>query len=101
MNGRDDEVEYLASLRDTYLLKDLFEIENIRFAPKVLTLLQLLAYQIGNEVSLSELGNNLELSKQSVEQYLYLLEKAFVIQQVGGFSRNLRSEVVITSRYYF
>jgi predicted AAA+ superfamily ATPase len=99
--SREEKIEYLISLRDSYLLKDLFEIENIRFASKILQLLKLLAFQIGNEVSLTELGNTLELSKQSIERYLYLLEKAFVIQRVGGFSRNLRSEVVKTARYYF
>ncbi|NCA86226.1 MAG: ATP-binding protein [Clostridia bacterium] len=96
-----EKIEYLTLLRDTYLLKDLFETENIRNPSRLLQLLKLLAYQIGNEVSLSELGAGLNLSRQSVERYLYLLEKAFVIQRVGGFSRNLRSEVIKTARYYF
>jgi predicted AAA+ superfamily ATPase len=92
---------YLASLRDAYLLHDLYDLASIRHSSSLLDLLRLLAYQIGNEVSLNELGKQLGLSKQSVERYLYLLEKAFVIKKVNGFSRNLRSEVTKTARYYF
>lgn len=93
--------EYLISLRDSYLFKDIFELENIRNSQKIIDLLKLLAFQIGNEVSLSKLGSNLGLAKQSIERYLDLLEKAFIIKRVGGFSRNLRKEVTKSSRYYF
>jgi predicted AAA+ superfamily ATPase len=97
----DDKTEYLLSLRDSYLFKDILELENIRNPQKMTELLKLLAFQIGHEVSLNELGNNLGIAKQSVERYLDLLEKAFIIKRVGGFSRNLRKEVVKSSRYYF
>jgi predicted AAA+ superfamily ATPase len=83
------------------LLKDILELENVKYSTKLFNLLQLIGYQIGNEVSLNELANNLQIAKQSVERYLDLLERAFVIKRVGGFSRNLRSEVVKTARYYF
>lgn len=76
-------------------------MENVRNPSKLSNLLQLLAFQIGHEVSLTELGNNLALAKQSVERYLDLFEKTFVIKKVGGFSRNLRKEIVKSSRYYF
>lgn len=99
--GTGNKTEYLYSLRDSYLFKDILELENIRNPTKITDLLKLLAFQIGNEVSLTELGNNLGIAKQSVERYLDLLEKAFVIKKVGGFSRNLRKEVVKSSRYYF
>ena len=59
----------------------------------MIDLLGLLAFQIGKEVSLSELGASLSLSKQTVARYLDLLEKAFVIKNVRGFSRNLRKEI--------
>ncbi len=98
---REDKMEYLYSLRDSYLYKDILELENIRNPLKLNELLKLLAFQIGSIVSLSELGNNLGIAKQSVERYLDLLEKAFIIKRVGGFSRNLRKEVVKSSRYYF
>ncbi|KJF43979.1 ATP-binding protein [Draconibacterium sediminis] len=97
----NEKTEYLYALRDSYLFKDILELENIKNPSKITDLLKLLAFQIGHEVSMTELGNNLGIAKQSVERYLDLLEKAFVIKKVGGFSRNLRKEVVKSSRYYF
>ena len=76
-------------------------MENIRNSDKLYDLLRLLSYQIGNEVSLNELGNALGLSKQTIARYLDLLEKAFIIKRIGGFSGNLRKEVTKTYRYYF
>jgi predicted AAA+ superfamily ATPase len=93
--------EYLELLRDSYLYKDILELENLRNSDKLSDILRLLAFQIGKEVSLNELSNALDLSKQTVERYLDLLEKAFVIQRVRGFSRNLRKEISKTARYYF
>jgi hypothetical protein len=93
--------EYLGELADAYLLKDILELEKVKDAKKIRDLLTLLAFQIGQEVSLTELGNSLDLSKNTVYRYLDLLEKAFVILNVRGFSRNLRKEVTKSSRYYF
>jgi len=61
----------------------------------------LLALQVGSEVSIAELSRNLALSQQTVERYLDILEKMFIIIQVRGFSRNLRKEISKTSKYYF
>lgn len=99
--NNNDKTLYLHELRNSYLLKDILELENIRNADKLYDLLKLLSYQIGNEVSLSELGNSLELAKQTVRRYLELLEKAFIIKKIGGYSSNLRKEVTKTNRYYF
>lgn len=96
-----DKTEYLISIRDSYLLKDIFELEDIKYRGKLFDLLRLLAYQIGHTVSLNELANNLGIAKQSVERYVSLLEKAFIIKRIGGFSRNLRNEVTKSSRFYF
>ena len=96
-----DKISYIIELRNSYLLKDILELENIRNADKMFDLLSLIAFQIGDEVSLSELGNSLGIAKQTVARYLDLLEKAFIIKKIGGFSRNLRKEVTKTSRYYF
>ena len=96
-----DKKEYLISIRDSYLLKDILELESIKNLSKLTDLLKLLAFQIGQEVSLNELSNNLGIARQSVERYLDLLEKTFIIKKVGGFSRNLRKEVVNTARYFF
>ncbi|MBL7965665.1 MAG: ATP-binding protein [Prolixibacteraceae bacterium] len=100
-NSANDKKEYLISIRDAYLFKDILELESIRNPAKLTDLLKLLAFQIGQEVSLNELSNNLGIAKQSVERYLDLLEKTFIIKKVSGFSRNLRKEIVKTARYYF
>ncbi len=99
--NREKKIEYLINLRNAYLLKDILELENIRNPSKIADLLRLLAFQIGQEVSLNELANQLEISKQTVEKYIDLLEKVFVIKKVRGFSSNLRKEVTKTHRYYF
>ena len=99
--NNNEKIRYLHELRNAYLLKDILELKNIRNADKLHDLLKLLAYQIGNEVSLSELGNALGMSKQTVSRYLDLLEKAFIIKKIGGYSNNLRKEVTKTHRYYF
>jgi predicted AAA+ superfamily ATPase len=97
----EEKKNYLFQIRDAYLYKDILELERIRNSRKLLDLLRLIAFQIGHEVSLQELGRQLSMSKNTVERYLDLLEKSFVIINVQGFSRNLRKEITKTSRYYF
>ncbi len=93
--------EYLRELIASYLFKDILALEGVRYADKLVRLLQLLAFQIGNEVSLAEIGRQLAMSKNTVERYLDLLEKAFVIFRLTGFSRNLRKEITKNNRYFF
>lgn len=92
---------YLNELVNNYLYKDVLTFETIRKPKKIIDLLSLLALQIGNEVSIQELAQNLSLSKVVVEKYLDLLQKMFVIFNIRGFSRNLRKEISKTSKYYF
>jgi len=101
LEDADAKKEYLRELVSSYLLKDILALEGIKKAKKILDLLILLAFQVGKEVSHNELATNLSMSKTTVEKYLDLLEKTFVIINIRGFSRNLRSEVTKTSRYYF
>ena len=77
------------------------ELEGLRRADKLVDLLRLLAFQIGHDVSLSELGAQLGMGKNTVERYLDLLEKVFVIYSRHGFSRNLRKEITKSRRYFF
>lgn len=93
--------ESLHELVSSYLFKDIFALEGIKKTKKLVDLLILLAFQIGKEVSHNELATNLSISKTTVEKYLDLLEKTFVLVNIRGFSRNLRSEVTKSSRYYF
>ena len=99
--GYSSRIEYLMELRNSYLLKDILELENLRNAEKINDLLKLLAFQIGQEVSLNELSKALGIAKQTVERYIDLLGKTFIIKKIGGFSRNLRKEITKTARYYF
>lgn len=96
-----DKIHYLRELSSAYLYKDILEMATLRYADKLRKLLQLLAFQIGSEVSLNELGNALGMSKDTVSVYIDLLEKAFVIFRLSGFSRNLRKEVSKMDKIYF
>jgi uncharacterized protein len=91
----------LSELVGSYLYKDILELDDVRRADKIVDLLRLIAFQIGQEVSHTELATSLAISRDTVERYLDLLEKVFVIFRVNGFSRNLRKEVVKNHRYYF
>lgn len=92
---------YLKEIIASYLYKDILELEGLRHSDKLVRLLQLLAFQIGKEVSFTELGAQLGLNKNTVDRYLDLLEKAFVVFKLRGFSRNLRKEISKNSRYFF
>ncbi|OGU70303.1 MAG: ATPase [Ignavibacteria bacterium RBG_16_34_14] len=96
-----DKREYLRDLINSYLLKDILVLENIRNSAKIFDLLKLIAFQTGNEVSLQEIGSQLSISKNTVEKYLDLLTKVFIIYRLNGFSRNLRKEIVKNSKWYF
>jgi len=99
--GNADKQEYLRNLTDAYLYKDLLEFGEIRNSTKIRDLLKLLAFQIGSEVSLSELGSSLGMSKDTVSRYIDLLEKSFIVFRLKGFSRNLRKEVTKLDKIFF
>ena len=101
MESAEDREIYLKELIGSYLFKDILQLEGVRHADKLLRLVQLLAFQVGRETSVSELGNQLGMSKNTVNRYLDLLEKAYVIYSRLGFSRNLRKEIAKSRRYYF
>lgn len=100
-NNQQEKASYLNELVNAYLLKDILAIDGVRNASKMLDLLKLIAFQIGSEVSLDELGKQLGMSKNTVEKYLDLLTKVFVIFKLQGFSRNLRGEIVKSNKWYF
>ena len=93
--------EYLEELVNAYLLRDILAIDGVKNASKMHGLLKLIAFQTGGEVSLDEIAKQLSLSRNSVVRYLDLLQKSFVLFSLGGFSRNLRKEVVKSSKWYF
>lgn len=93
--------EYLNDIVDAYLLRDILAFDGLKHAQKMYDLLRLVAYQTGSEVSVDELGRHLSLSRNTVERYLDLLQKTFILFRISGFSRNLRKEVGKSSKWYF
>jgi len=93
--------EILHSITSSYLYKDILEWNKIKNSNKLLTLLQALAFQIGNQVSYNELANLVGINKETIENYIDLLEKSFVIFTLRSFSRNLRSELKKSKKIYF
>ncbi len=91
----------LESIRDGYLLKDILGLDNLKDSIFIFNLLRLIAFQIGKDVSYSELASNLNVNKRTVMRYLELLEKSYVVFSHQGFSRNLRKEYTKSPRYYF
>lgn len=93
--------EYLFDLVNGYLLKDILSIDGLRNSNKMRDLLRLVAYQSGNLVSYDELGRQLGLSKNTVEKYLDLLSKVFIVYKLNAFSGNMRKEISKSSKWYF
>ena len=101
MNDNQIRQEYLKELINSYLFKDILEFENIRSSEKLVKILRLIAFQVGKGVSYNELGTQLGMSKNTIEKYLDLLEKVFVIFKRTGFSRNMRKVISKNCQYYF
>lgn len=95
------EKELLKLLTDSFLYKDILMIEGLKKPAKIVALLQALAFQTGNEVSYNELGRTIGLDNQTVEKYIDLLERAFVIFRLGALNRNLRKELKRGRKIYF
>lgn len=99
--GNKEKEEYLKEIIGSYLYKDLLEFEGIKHSDKLVKLLQLLAFQIGKQISYNELGTQLGISKNTAEKYLDLLEKTFVVYKISAYSRNKRKEISTNPRYNF
>ena len=100
-NTSSQKTSILNELVGSYLFKDVLEFERVKSPQLLLDLLRLLAFQIGNEVSINELSQNLKIDNKTVKRYIELLEKAFIILKLGGYSSNLRKEISKKSKYYF
>ncbi len=94
-------IEAVSEIANSYLLKDILAFERVRSSGKIWDLLKLLAFQVGNEVSHNELSSSLGVDVKTVQRYIDLLEKSFVLYRLGGFSRNLRKEVTQKAKYFF
>lgn len=101
LNYPDKEEEVLNNLVNSYLYKDILMLTGIKKPDKLQKLVQALALQIGNEVSYNELSQLLGINKETVSNYIDLLEKAYVVFRVNPFSRNLRNEIKTNRKIYF
>ncbi len=101
MENFERKTDYLRDIVGAYLLKDILSLDGLKNSGKMRDLLRLVAFQMGSEVSYDVLGKQLGMSKGTVEKYLDLLEKVFVIYRLGAYSRNLRKEVAKAGKWYF
>lgn len=101
ITGVGSEPEILMQLSDSYLYKDLLQFQGIR-KPEILgKLLQALAFQVSSEVSFNELSNLLQVDKNTISNYIDLLEKAFIVFRLTPLKRNLRNEISSGRKIYF
>lgn len=96
-----DEKNTLKELSDSYLYKDILSLDSISKPDKLVRLLKALALQIGSQISYNEIGNMISLDSKTVERYVDILEKSFIIFHLGSFSRNLRNELKASRKIYF
>lgn len=96
-----DEKAVLKELSDSYLYKDILSLDSINKPDKLTRLLKALAFQIGSQVSYNEIGKLIGLDSKTVERYIDILEKAYIVFRLGSFSRNLRNELKASRKIYF
>ncbi len=101
IEGAQNKKAHLTEIINSYLYKDILMLSNIRKSDKIYKLLQLLAYQIGSLVSVQELAKTLRLNHETVNHYLDLLEKSFIIKRLSGYSTNPRKEISKMDKIYF
>ena len=101
INNPGDEVEILKNLSENYLYRDILSYAEIR-KPKVLeSLVRALALQVGSEVNLNELAQTVGVDKNTIKRYMEILEKGYVIFELGAFSRNVRNEIKKSKKIFF
>ena len=96
-----EKASILNEITGSYLFKDIFEFERLKNPQILIDLLRLLAFQVGSEVSINELSQNLRVDNKTVNRYIELLEKSFIILSLRGYSGNLRKEISKQAKYYF
>ncbi|MCD4788593.1 MAG: ATP-binding protein [Bacteroidales bacterium] len=101
INNPGNEIEILNNLTSSYLYKDLLSYKGIRKPDLLEKLLTALAFQVGNEVSYNEISNMLQVDKETISDYIYLLEQAFIVFKLSPFSRNLKNELTKKRKIYF
>lgn len=95
------EKELLSELSESFLYKDILSYERIKKSDKLVKLIQALAFQIGSQVSYNELGQTCGLSSKTVDAYINILERSYIIFSLGSYSGNLRNELKFSRKIYF
>ena len=101
LQERNDKIEYLKEMINSYLLKDIIALEGVKKRDKIINLLKIIAFRAGSEISMEGIGRELQISKNTVDRYLDLLSKVFVLHKLTGFSRNLDNEITKKAKWYF
>ena len=101
LNHEENPEQVLAELAESYLYKDILMYEGLKKPTAIKKLLQALAFQVGSEVSLQELGQTIGIDPKTVNVYIDILEKAYIIFRLTPLSRNLRNEIKAKNKVYF
>jgi hypothetical protein len=101
VNSPGEERHLLQELTDSYLYKDILALEKIKKSEQLTRLLRALAFQLGSQVSYTELGKLCGLDNKTVEKYITILEQTYVLFRLGSYSRNLRNELKASRKIYF
>ncbi len=99
--NKEEAMQKMDQITSNYLFKDILNYEGLRKPKALAELLSLLAFQVGSEVSYNELSKSLEIDAKTIEKYIDLLEKCFIIYRLNAFSRNLRKEISKSFKIYF
>lgn len=97
----EEKADYLKDQVHSYLLKDILEFEGIRKRDVLVSILRMIAFRVGSEISIEGMANDLQIGKGTLDKYLDLLSKVFIIHKLTGFSRNLDNEITKKNKWYF
>jgi len=101
LKSKEEQQETIKNITKSYLYKDVLQYQKIKNPEILEKLLQVLALQIGNEVSYNEISNALDIDKKTVSNYVEILKKAFIVFDLKPFSRNIRKEIKKLRKIYF
>jgi uncharacterized protein len=96
-----NKITYLKEIVNNHLLRDIFAFEGIKKRDKLISLLQKLAFRTGSEISIEGISKEIGVSKNTVDKYMDLFTKVFILYSVSGFSRNRDNEITKMKKWYF
>ncbi|MBU2264298.1 ATP-binding protein, partial [Patescibacteria group bacterium] len=100
-NQKEIKEKYLQQIIDTYLKKDIRDLADIKDIDKFNKFLEILACQSGSLLDFTELSNICNITKQTVEKYLFILENTYIIKLVRPYHKNIRAELFKTPKIFF